>query len=323
MQETRMRIGFILYDMRSGSTFLSSKINQYAGVVVSTEVHYPTQILEYTDSLDGIENVRKLLDKLYKNVQMQESGIDRNELESNLRPPFNRKSILEQIIRFHFRDHPGKFWLIKHTPTRHIRTLTQWFPQVRFVHLIRDVRGVHRSKKNTISTKGRKMSESVLQSARIWNRKLAMIQASGQQPVLVRYEDLMEQPEQQLTRVLEHLGITGMVKECSEEDYKKQIGIEQSSLHANVGKGVIKDKALSWQKELHRYEIKTIESFCSANLKRYGYVLLEPDFSFGFAIFFVSQRLRDLLHLISSAIESLFNGTFLKKLSYVKGSKWC
>ncbi len=314
-----MDFGFLLYDSRSGSTLLSALLNQYEGIYVSHEIKYVSQILDHPTEIQTNDDLEKLLDHLYSFVQMNEAGIDRHALRAQLDAPMDKRSLIAAIINFQFRDHQNEFCLIKHAPVRYLDRLKDLFPELKYVHIVRDIRGVHASKKKTISTYGRPMSTNVIKSARYWNQKMQRILKAKAPVHHVRYEDLVTDEETTLKTVLAHLGMASPVRTGSVHDYSERIGGTQRSLHGNLAKGVLSSKAQSWKKELTPNEIRALETDCKAMLSQWGYPILGEKGTAVYPVFMLNEMLVFGAELFSNAVKSLVKGNFATRLNYFLG----
>lgn len=314
-----MEFGFLLYDSRSGSTLLSALINQFEGVHVSREIKYVTQILDWPSEIESASELKKLLDHLYSFVQMNEAGIDREGLEQLLSAPMDKRSLIAATIQYQFREHIGEFWLIKHAPMRYLDKLKDMFPQVKYVHILRDIRGVHASKKATISTHGKAMSTNVIKSCRYWKQKLNRL-ANTVAPIHhLKYEDLLVDQEKTLNRVLDHLGLSGAEKTGNVADYSSKIGNAQTALHGNLDKGVQATRAESWRTELTPSEIRAIETDCKALLKKWNYPITGETGTATYPVFMLNEMLVFGSEVFSNAFRSAIKGNFKTRLNYFLG----
>ncbi|MFT4680791.1 MAG: hypothetical protein ACI9YU_000623 [Flavobacteriales bacterium] len=314
-----MDFGFLLYDSRSGSTLLSALLNQYEGIHVSHEIKYVTQILDYPTEIESADDLEELLDHLFAFVQMKEAGIDRSALRKSLQAPMDKRALIEEVIGFHFRNHSNEFCLIKHAPIRYMDRLKELFPELKYVHIVRDIRGVHASKKKTISTYGRPMSTNVIKSARYWNQKMQRILMAKAPVHHVRYEDLLTDEEKTLNEVLALLGFNAPVRSGSVSDYSERIGGSQSSLHSNLAKGVLTSKAESWKKELTPNEIRSLERDCETMLGKWGYAPTKTKGTAVYPIFILNECLVFAAELFGNAAKSVFKGNFATRLNYFLG----
>ena len=314
-----MKFGFLLYDSRSGSTLLSALLNQYEGLHVSREIKYVTQILDWPKEIESDQELEKLLDHLFSYVQMAEAGIDRLGLSTVLSTPIDKRSLIEATINYHFREQLRGFCIIKHAPMRYIDHLKDLFLEVKYVHILRDVRGVHASKKKTIGTHGKRMSTNVIKSCRYWKQKLATLARTSAQVHHLKYEDLLNSEEATIAGVLAHLGIVNPIKTGTVSDYSSGIGDSQSSLHDNLNKGVLKTRAESWRTDLTPSEIKAIETSCSDLLIQWNYPITHSKGTTTYPVFMLNETLVFTAELLRNAVRSLARGNFRTRLNYFLG----
>ena len=208
-----MRFGYLLHDNRSGSTYLSAVLNQYSRMAVSVESYYTTRILDWDRPLDRPFDIDRLVDFLFEEVQFQETGIDRTELLAALKalPRPTKQKIIPEIVKLHFGTiDPNLFYLVKDPVYRYMKTLHSWYPSIMFIHIYRDGRGVHKSRKGTINLKGRRMTGSVIKSAIKWRQRFGELRRSGVPDeciIHVQYESLLMDRRSTSEMILRRLGM--------------------------------------------------------------------------------------------------------------------
>ena len=145
------RIGFIVYDNRSGSTLLSALLDRYPSISVSPETDRIAEILE-----DSATNKRA-----------------RREHQETV--PEAVRERLDQVIGELCGSAAGiTHQLIKGPRLQfHLAELSAAFPDCLFVQIVRDGRAVFASKKRTRSPQGLIMDDNAAQGERrrqIYNR---------------------------------------------------------------------------------------------------------------------------------------------------------
>ncbi len=163
---------------------------------------------------------------------------------------------------------------IDHTPThaRHGSTLRLLFPRARFLHLIRDGRGVAASVAGLDWGPANPMA-----AARWWAEQvahgLALESAIGEPVLRVRFEDLLTEMEPTLRRICEHLGIE------DQSSMRRADGFLPPSYsrdqHALVGRTPDASRADAWRSTLSPRQIEIFESQSGDLLRHLGY---PPDF---------------------------------------------
>jgi hypothetical protein len=280
-----MQRGYVLFDNRSGSTFLCAMLNRYDGIDVSLESQFTTRILDFDLPFTSTENIELLIEHLYSEVQFQELGLNREILTERclaLVAP-SRETIIDIIVDLLFQNcSPQNFWLLKDAVYRYIELLSQMRPNTYFIHIFRDGRGVHQSKSRSRGISGELMSEGVIKSAIKWRQRFSEIENQsecGATIINVRYEDLIADPDTICEGILKSLGVTNITMTKKVEDYHSRIGIHQSELHTNVGREAIKSNSDTWRQRMSSHEVRLYQFMAGKQLKRHDYEILE--FSFG------------------------------------------
>ncbi|NDV26514.1 sulfotransferase [Desulfovibrio sp. JC010] len=307
---------FLLYDSRSGSTLLSSLLNRYAGVVVTQESHFIPLVLEsYPD--EQAMDVDGLLDLLYSEPRFCEWGIGRENLRNRLDglERLTYRTVFDAVFREYFKvrgeGQPEVLVIKGARHDFHLTRLREIFEGARFISLIRDGRAVYNSKLDMVSLTGMKMSNNIFQAAFDWKKMLRRL--AGQSLIRLRFEDLLAEPEAEVSRLLAALGVSSAGREfvSSQQEYYELIGKKQKHLHANVGRDPDRKIAVKWKDRLSAAQIQLYELICGPELLQNGYELCAP----GNVPFKESTGLilGQGLHWIWLKVRNIFYYTFIER----------
>jgi hypothetical protein len=306
----RVKMVFLLYDSRSGSTYLSALLNRYKDVSVSLESAFVTHIIEYSGAIER-ENIDAVIAYLQKEVQFRELELDLDTLKRSLLETGNtltKKTLIQSIIQQYFsrRDPEAGCYIIKHPPFAYLSTVVSMFPDVQFLHIIRDGRAVFNSKKKTTSLSGNKMVVNPLKAAWDWQLKLKKAAHFEKRTTTIFYEDLIQDQEQTLQYILDNLHIAeeGRTITKKQSDYFHRIGRAQKGLHQNVSKSPQTDNIHKWKQELSSAEIKVYNYINQAYLRKYNYKIDQPVSkyaSFLYAVYlskFMAEKVKNIVLLL-------------------------
>lgn len=317
---------FLLYDSRSGSTLLSSLLDQYSAISVSHESGFVPLILEYEKSLNTPSDLDRLLFRLYDEVQFRELNINREELLHSLmqlKAPYVKKELIETIIQLHFthKDPGATFYVIKGPHMiYHIAELIELFGTAKFIHIVRDGRAVFNSKKTTKSLTGYYLEANLLKAAADWREISCRIAAFKESIHEFRYEDLIEDQEKTLTEILDYLGVAGngRVQTKTPTNYAMNIGQKQRHLHANVGKELNKDLKDKWKESMTEADTYLYECLNAKYLLRYNYELVakNQNGSSLVAIKAVIKFAYFIFHFIVTRARNTYYHTFIRRSLY-------
>jgi hypothetical protein len=183
---------------------------------------------------------------------------------------FGPGDLFEALIR-HDVDAPvgsGLIWGDKSPPyTEHIDLIGGIFAGARFIHVVRDVRDYCLSLRNT-------WGKNMVRGAQRWADGVVKARKDGtalsDRYLEVRYEDLLADPERELRRCCEFLGI----------DYDSSLTeLRFSTEHLGSAKGAGEIVGTNVRKFEHMLEPRMrrrIESVAGAALREFGYDVEEP-----------------------------------------------
>ena len=142
--------------------------------------------------------------------------------------------------------------------------LLQWFPDARFIHVVRDGHA------NSVSLHKRQYMDLRL-ATQYWKDcnayGLALEHILGNaQYLLVKYEDVLSQPTQTLETVCQFLGIPYEASMLALDQ-----SADTSSENSYVGKQLDASKVHQWKKQLNTQQIQTVERIAGDLLHHFGY----------------------------------------------------
>lgn len=170
-------------------------------------------------------------------------------------------------------NHNGQI-VIEKTPDHllHYDQLLEWFPEAKFIVVVRDGRGVANSLRNT--PWGKDLESNI----RTWRRSALAakkVLADNNKAMLVRFEDLIKSPQSEIARVMEFLGADFEERQLdlgvsvpnvagSEKDWKQEA---QQDIKIN--------KLDEWKNELSVEERSFLDTYAWDMLYSFGYANLK------------------------------------------------
>lgn len=280
----RFRYVGLLYCARSGSTFLARQLADHTkDVAVIPEFRLPLLLLWMSE-----DQVRRLTrDELFRlftdDFQLRNLFANQaflNEAANDLAGRGTRQIIDFLISRYLQQTgitHP-KIVLLKNSEFAHVtERLTQTIPDIRFIHIVRDPRGVANS---LVSTKdpydsNRPMARGdVLYAAKLWQKYVARIHAlvnSGYSVTEIQYEDLLDNPNSVVSEIAKWLS----GNERSPQPQAKPGGFvikgPEQSIHRLINRGPEKSRIEAWLHELRPNQQYAIELLVRKELGEYGF----------------------------------------------------
>lgn len=202
---------FIVGFQRSGTTLIRMMLDSHPDVAVPLDT---TGLwLRWADraarELRDDEPVEKLVDELLKEerIQLWKLGASAQEIAGRVRER-TWPAIVRAFYEAYAEERGKRIWGDK-DPGNMVRlhVIDRWFPGCRFIHIIRDGRDA------CLSQLKQDFGYSlVLPCAAAWREQVWWVNAMGEllgpeRYHQLRYEDLIERPEEELRRVTDFLGI--------------------------------------------------------------------------------------------------------------------
>ncbi|MEP4135883.1 MAG: sulfotransferase, partial [Cyclobacteriaceae bacterium] len=153
--------------------------------------------------------------------------------------------------------------------TFHLPYLRNIFPKAKFIHLIRDGRDVSSSWANT-----KELNMKLTDAANRWNWALKEVERFGflfrGRILHLRYEELVSNPEDALSKVCKFLGVQ-FEAELLNESLNNSSDEVAHGHHESSIKKVGTQSIGNWKKKLKESDILEIEPILKRRLKKYGY----------------------------------------------------
>ncbi len=263
---------FVIGCQRSGTSFLYRVLSEILDIGFGRDntlfLRFFESINEYGD-LKQDKNLRKLLNdisqspvfkKRFSELQITSSDFI-NSIEIREYP-----DIIRSIYAFWALEHGKSSWGGK-TPdyTGHIKPLTQLFPDVKIIHIVRDGRDV------ALSLFALPWGpKDVYVAANYWKKRVAL--GSSGKIVLnenffeCKYEDFLEKPEEIFYQLLQFLDYEGSLQEKKILEFREKI-VSKIKPH----------NTYKWKTKMRKSDIRIFELTAREQLENYGYEIQNED----------------------------------------------
>ena len=267
--------------MRSGTTMLGAMLGSHPERVTTPETQFKSELFQLLDGRDisGEAQMMKYFSYIENSFRFKIWGVAplKSDFENKLKTgqiETSYRSLIDWFVRKYGEQKLNKFncktW-VDHSPynVRYASKLLKYYPEAKFVHILRDGRGVSCSYFNidwgpcTIN-----------QAADIWKKELNInLNAEKvipvQQLVHVKYEDLVANPSNTLKQLCEQLKIEYVPEMTEGNDFVPPAYTVQQ--HALVGSKPNKNKGGSWKSQLTSRQQEIFETIAGEELKKLGY----------------------------------------------------
>jgi len=270
---------FLTYIPRSGSTLLARMLSDVKGVEVTLEADFPDGLLRPELVLNTDEEVPAGVQNLLGDRKFSAWSFSRSDLKdrlTGLQKPAGYSEWLPAVLASVFGTAPRLIVVKYGDYIMHVERLRRLFPGCRFLHVMRDPRGVYASQRRSLdSQSSTPMVRSPFTIARYFNKVAQQVLASENEPFfcLVKYEDLVVQPGRELQRIKDFVGVGGEEVSLNEK-YAADIPREQKHLHPDVAKAPDPSRIDAWKEELSRRDMYLIQDVCRPYLQTFGYEIL-------------------------------------------------
>lgn len=280
---------FIVYDARSGSTFLSDLLIKNTNVSIPPESNFiATLLVEYPKELiENNNDFEKIIKIVYSDRKFSDWDITYSEIEffiKNKLPLSIHDFILIVCQIYRNKNFPDstKFGIKQKTYLTHYEKIKKVFPNSKYIGIVRDGRAVFNSKKTSIySATGKPFETNPYKAAREWCKTLNLLKEVKKkypnETLILSYEEMILTPQKVIKLTSEFLGLA-FTENPNQNDRSYSIPERYGNLHQNVGKKPIDSRINAWQKSLSSKEIYAFESVAYKELLSLGYNVMNNKF---------------------------------------------
>ena len=285
---------FIVGSPRTGSTLLRLMLTSHKSIVIPPEsgflVWWYDKYKDWKPSDNSSGRLPTFLKDLFTSKKIETWNISRNGLENYLKKavPKNYSELSSCVYKYFGTcfDAGFKIWGDKNNwYLDHIDKIKDIFPNVFFIHIVRDGRDVACSYKELYKKRLKvkyapNLPNKVGEIAKQWSRNLNTIQNSLKKVkrskfVEVKYEDLVESPEISLKQLCKKLGIkfdSNMLNFYKLNKKKNLVPKQYMGWKENTYNKLNSTSVGRYNKELTVKERETFERIAEKQLRKYGYL---------------------------------------------------
>lgn len=269
----------ILGSGRNGSTLLASILNNDKRIFIAPEQYVlpfitaEWQLLRFKSPLKIYNKIKSQLvqPKYSSNWQLDPTDFER--LENKI------PDSISQLFSLIYKQYSNK---VGHTQvnyvgdksplnTHYLRLYIDEFEHSKFLFLVRDPRDVIASFKSIEGHKANDLNYA------IWKWKDAIIKYdwlnSRKKVLLIKYESLVRNPEEELKRLFKFIGLTDNIELLNKSFDREKVGVFGLSHHQNLVKPINASSIGKWKRILSKQEVEVIKRKLGKMAVKYGYDL--------------------------------------------------
>jgi len=308
---------FVTGASRSGTTMLSRMFGQHSEINGLKELHCfgelvsPNKLGAALSQREAVDLCAKLFARSKRDIWGDVEPEDITAAEQLLSPMSSQSLRTGDVVALALAEivkAQGKHIPCEQTPRNifYANNLLAFYPNLRIVHIVRDPRDVLASQKNRWKRKrlgGNNIPYSEMirvwfnyhpfTITKLWKKatKLAADLSSHERVYVLRFEDIISDPEAELAKVCAFLGLP------FESDMVNipQVGSSHRT-NADQTLGVVKSTGNSWVKILTPGEVAICEAVAAPLMSDYGYISTAGNSKFNFS--FLQQIAKYPLHVL-------------------------
>lgn len=267
---------FLVGCPRSGTTLLQRMLDAHPEVAVAPETHFMRRFWQQRYSYGPLQrdaHFEQLLQDIVATPEFQEMGLQAASYQQDAWTGPRTYPALFGLMLHHFARQRGVLVVGEKTPDHllHISTLQEFFPEARFVHIVRDPRAVVNSLRSVPWSKG-----SVARDAEVWRTKLAAARRTapqlGGRLHTIHYEHLVAAPEPILYALCRFLEIPYAPSMLTYyEEPVRTVNLKREPWKSKAARPLDPDALDRWRTDLSPSMIAEIEAVTLFEMRRWSY----------------------------------------------------
>ena len=274
---------FIIGVGRSGTSLLQSMLHAHSQVTFLPETHFFRNYIAYTSIRQQMEKMPLpgLLQKLDEDEDLKRAGIPASllvEANRNSRP--DMVTLYDRLLSMYLGREGGRYVGDKDPRNiDHLQAIHRVYPSARVLHIVRDPRDVLLSRMKAAWSAHRPYWMHLL----IYNAQFGKGRRLGQSLfgaayLEVQYERLIQEPEQVLTQICNHIGVDyepGML--AFGKAAEKLVDDREMQWKKEVLGPLMSQNMAKWKAELTPWQIRLTEKLCREPFIDFDYRFADLD----------------------------------------------
>ncbi len=272
-----MKLIFLSYINRSGSSFLSQKLSEYEEIIVFPEGDALIDYFLLNDKITKKNIATKISQLLKTDIKLKQWQFSEDDINKISEQPDKKQVFFSILKTFQQKNKKNAkyFFFKKRDAFVKINDLKKILPQVTFnlICLFRDPRAIFYSQKISIDPyKNKPFNINPLITAYYW--QFFIEHSSCKKSIHILYEDFIKNTETSLKKIFSKLDILLSEKKENKNTYFDFLSTGYKRLHKDITKKQKQNSREKWKEGLTDTEIILIENECNNYMLNFGYKLV-------------------------------------------------
>ena len=257
---------FVVGFPRSGTTLLATLLSRHSRIAAPPETRFMEEVVV------GAADRAAMLDRVRRNRRCRDLGLDDAAIASRFLEGPPTYDWLFRVLLESYAGAAGRQLVVEKSPIHllHVATLAEWYPDARFLLLVRDGRDCVLSLKRVPWA-----HDSMLRHAAEWRRRMGaarrLLDNRGLRLHVVRYEDLVQAPETELRAAMAFLGLAFEPAQLLPSRTVPPIPDWESAWKAKANEMPDRNRVSAWRRGSNPRTLRLMESVMGDTLTAWGY----------------------------------------------------
>ena len=266
---------FLVGCPRSGTTLLQQMLDAHSSITIAPETHFIRRFFHKRKNYGELKNdinYRKLINDIVALPEFDEMNLESEHFKRIAWEVDRSYAALFDLLLHEFLNLSKVSIVGEKTPNHllYMQTLQNFFPDARFIHIIRDPRAVVNSWRTVPWSTG-----TIKNDARVWQRYMNTAKnkpPANESLLSLTYEQLVTAPEVTLKKICEFLAVpfeSSMLQYHNKET--KLVNAVREPWKQNSTQPVSHNSLTRWQNDLTPEMVSDIEAVSWIEMRRLGY----------------------------------------------------
>ncbi len=262
---------FVVGCERSGTTLLTVMLGRHREIAMMPETHFFLRVVPRATHRPATHE--EILRRFWDSPRAADIGLDAEAIRSRFAGESPTYSNLFRTLLELYAERWGKPLAGEKTPFHLLRIplILRSFPDARIVCIVRDGRDVVRSILGAPWTAHRSLRRQAWKWTRCARLARRFLRDYPQQFEVIRYEDLVRDPEMVLRRVNAFLGVDFDAAQLDAGGSSPAVPAHERSWKANAVERPDESRISAWQQHVTEAERLIMNSMMGAELRTFGY----------------------------------------------------